>query len=63
MLRHILSPVAQNVSRTRVPGMQFFGGYLDNVDEADNSIRFNYNSFGKAAVTILDLFTGPSVVA
>lgn len=41
------------------PGMQFFGGTLPDVEESlDNSIRFNYNSFGKAAVTILDLFTG-----
>lgn len=41
------------------PGMQFFGGALPDVEESlDNSIRFNYNSFGKAAITILDLFTG-----
>lgn len=30
--------------------MQFFGGKLPNREEdSDNSIRFNYNSFGKAA--------------
>ena len=30
--------------------MQFFGGDLEDVEsDADNSIRFNYNSFGKAA--------------
>lgn len=39
--------------------MQFFGGTLQDLEAAsDNSIRFNYNSFGKAAVTLLDLFTG-----
>ena len=39
--------------------MQFFGGALPDVEEdADNSIRFNYNGFGKAAVTLLDLLTG-----
>ncbi|CAN0031754.1 unnamed protein product, partial [Hapterophycus canaliculatus] len=39
--------------------MQFFGGALHDVESAsDNSIRFNYNSFGKAAVTLLDLLTG-----
>lgn len=39
--------------------MQFFGGTLEDVEaESDNSIRFNYNSFGKASVTLLDLFTG-----
>ncbi|CAB1107988.1 unnamed protein product [Ectocarpus sp. CCAP 1310/34] len=40
-------------------GMQFFGGDLEDVEsEGDNSIRFNYNSFGKATVTLLDLLTG-----
>lgn len=30
--------------------MQFFGGDLEDVEaDSDNSIRFNYNSFGKAA--------------
>lgn len=39
--------------------MQFFGGALQDVEAAtDNSIRFNYNSFGKAGVTLLDLLTG-----
>lgn len=39
--------------------MQFFGGDLEDVESArDNSIRFNYNSFGKAIVTLLDLLTG-----
>lgn len=39
--------------------MQFFGGDLEDVEsEGDNSIRFNYNSFGKATVTLLDLLTG-----
>ncbi|CAM9483745.1 unnamed protein product, partial [Ectocarpus fasciculatus] len=42
-----------------VLGMQFFGGDLEDVESAgDNSIRFNYNSFGKATVTLLDLLTG-----
>eukprot|EP00752_Nemacystus_decipiens_P004767 g4338.t2 len=42
-----------------VLGMQFFGGKLNEFNaEADNSIRFNYNSFGKAAATLLDLLTG-----
>ncbi|CAM9843940.1 unnamed protein product [Ectocarpus sp. 6 AP-2014] len=42
-----------------VLGMQFFGGDLEDVEsEGDNSIRFNYNSFGKATVTLLDLLTG-----
>lgn len=31
-----------------VLGMQFFGTYLENSDvDGDNSITFNYNSFGK----------------
>lgn len=39
--------------------MQFFGGTLQDFEaDSDNSIRFSYNSFGKAAVTLLDLFTG-----
>lgn len=39
--------------------MQFFGGSLPNVEQAvDNSIRFNFNSFGKAFNTVLDLLTG-----
>ena len=38
--------------------MQFFGGAIPDLNESDNSIRLNYNSFGKAAVTMLDLFTG-----
>eukprot|EP00903_Cladosiphon_okamuranus_P008160 g7859.t1 len=42
-----------------VLGMQFFGGDLQDFEaDSDNSIRFNYNSFGKAAVTLLDLLTG-----
>lgn len=38
--------------------MQFFGGAMDDVRDLDNSIKFNYNSFGKAAVTLVDLLIG-----
>lgn len=42
-----------------VLGMQFFGNALPDTDSSgDNHIVFNYNSFGKAVNTLLDLLTG-----
>lgn len=55
----VIPPPDGPITYGRTSGMQFFGGALPDVEESlDNSIRFNYNSFGKAAITILDLFTG-----
>lgn len=42
-----------------VLGMEFFGSSMPDVDAAsDNGIAFNYNSFGKAFITLLSLLTG-----
>lgn len=41
---------ARSLFSFKLSGMQFFGGDLQDVEaDSDNSIRFNYNSFGKAA--------------
>ncbi|CAM9119896.1 unnamed protein product [Discosporangium mesarthrocarpum] len=42
-----------------VLGMQFFGNAMEDMDvNGNNAIQFNFQNFGKAALTVLDLLAG-----